>query len=138
MQSPNNPLTPTEASKFPLEVLRVGPERETEGRETTTKAVWGWLKQLGGTVAGSLAVKIPGARVARPFHAHCSQDTQTAHRTIQGRSFIYIQSAIRRRGCLHNWKEKCKTQEGEKCLFWRGISLASEVSDHVLQQSPGR
>lgn len=80
MQSPNNPLTPTEASKFPLEVLRVGPERETKGRETTTKAFWGRLKQLGGTVAGSLAVKVPGARVARPCHAHCPQDTQTDHR----------------------------------------------------------
>lgn len=47
------------------------------------------------------------------------------------------QSATRLRGRLHNWKEKCKTQEGEKCLFWRGLSLASEVSDHVLLQSPG-
>lgn len=99
MRSPNNPLTPTEASKFPVEVLRAGPaKRETKGREVTNnKAFWGKLKQLGGTLAGLVVVKTPGTKVDRPLLLH---STHTVHRTLS--TFICTQSATRLRGFLDN------------------------------------
>lgn len=63
-----------------------------------------------------------------PLHSSC-----TGH---SGQALLCVQSATRLGNCLHNVKEKCETQEEGKCLFWKGLSLASKVSDHVLQQSP--
>lgn len=119
MQSPNNPLRTTEASKFPLVVSRV---RSGER---------GKLGALGGTVAEMVAVKPQGPMWLDP-HLPMPPGAQTL-----GPALFCLQSATRLRGCPHNVKEKCKTLEEEKSLFWRGLSLASEVSDHVLQQSPG-
>lgn len=130
---PNNPLRTTEAYKFPLEVLRVGPgdrgkvTQRGEGREAITKAFGGKPKGSGGTVTESRAMETPGVKTAGPSPSHC---VQTACRTLG-------QTLARLRGCLHSGKEKCKSQEEGKCLFRRGLSLASEVSDHVLQQPPG-
>lgn len=81
MQRPNNPLRTTEASKFPLEVLRVGPggrrkvTQRPKAREATTKALRGKPEEFGGTVT----VETLGAEVARPSLRHCPQ---TARRTL--------------------------------------------------------
>lgn len=127
---PNNSLRTTEASKFPLEVLRVGPgdrgkvtQREEREEKQQQRPLGGKPKESGGTVTESRAMETPGVKTARPC-------VQTACRTLG-------QTLARLRGCLHSGKEKCKSQEEGKCLFRRGLSLASEVSDHVLQQPPG-
>lgn len=89
------------------------------------------LEAFGGTVSATVTMKSPGATVTRPF----PPTVLKLHRTL-GAGPLCVQSATRLGDCLHNVKEKCKTQEEGKCLFWKGLSLASKVSDHVLQQSP--
>lgn len=77
MQSPNNPLKTKEASKFPLEVLRIGPaERGTKGRETTAKAFGGKLKQLSGMILGGKITSSQGGQaLTSSLHSHCPQGT---------------------------------------------------------------
>lgn len=132
MQRPNNPLRTTEASKFPLEVLRVGlgesgkvTQREEREERQQQRASGGCRRNLEAhwQTPGQWrhqAQRWPEPHL--PLYSNCLQDTG---------------ADTGLRDCRHSGKEKCKTQEGGKCLFRRGLSLASEVSDHVLQQPPG-
>lgn len=117
MQSLNNPLWTTEASKFPLEVLRVGSSerrqvtQRDQNEEKQQQRPLGEPEGIGGTVTKSGAREKPEEKMSGPSPPHC---TQTVLRTLgEGPSAI--------------WKRSVKIQEGgvgRKASFRRDFPLA--------------